>query len=190
MKRIILGLVMLLALMATAGEAMAARLVTREVGWLTTTTSGGVITQNNTTRKGFGTGFADTTWAFSLANVSIPSVALAGTSAKDSVTIGYVRFHTDSTVAVTNTLSTVSYVIEASGDGYTWAAVVTNASNAIVASGDQYFAIPLWFNSGTGNNSTGAKTSPLLTAPYLRVRFTGGSGNFFAARCQLVHWAD
>ena len=38
MKRFILGLVTLLALTATAGEAMAVRLVTREIGWLTTST--------------------------------------------------------------------------------------------------------------------------------------------------------
>ena len=188
MKRFILGLVTLLALSATAGEAMAARLVTREIGWLTTST--GTSTQNNTARKGFGTGYADTTWAFSLGNVSFPASSLAGTANKDTVTVAYVRFFTDSTVAVTNTLTTVSYVVEASGDGYTWNAVYTNASNAIVASGDQYFAIPMWFNSGTGTNATGTKTSPLLTAPYLRIRFTAGTGNFFAARCQLVHWAD
>ena len=189
MKRFILGLVMLVGLVLTVGEASAAKLVTREVGWVTNLATS-ASNPNYTARKGFGTGYADTTMPFSLSNVSIPSTALAGTANKDTVTVGYVRFFTDSTVAVTNTLSTVSYVIEASGDGYTWAAVVTNASNAIVASGDQYFAIPLWANVGTGNNATGIKTSPLLTAPYLRVRFTAGTGNFFAARCQLVHWGE
>jgi hypothetical protein len=189
MKRFILGLVMLVGIIATTGVASAAKLVTREVGWVTNLATS-ASNPNYTARKGFNGSFADTTMPFSLTNVSIPSTALAGTANKDTVTVAYVRFFTDTTVAVTNTASTLSYVIEASGDGYTWAAVVTNASNAIVASGDQYFAIPLWANLGTGNNATGTKTSPLLTAPYLRIRFTGGTGNFFAARCQLVHWAD
>ena len=187
MKRFILGLVTLLALTATAGEAMAARLVTREIGWLTTST--GVTTQNNTPRKGFNGNYADTTWAFSLNNVSVPATSLAGTANKDTVTVAYVRFFTDSTVAVTNTLSAVSYAVEASGDGYTWATVFNMNASSLVATGEQYFAIPLWFNAGSGN-SPSAKVSPLLTAPYLRVRFSGGTGNFFAARCQLVHWAD
>ena len=189
MKRFILGLVMLVGFIATTGDAMAAKLVTREIGWVTNLAAS-ASNPNYTARKGFGTGYADTTMPFSLINVSIPATSLAGTANKDTVTVAYVRVFTDSTVAVTNTLSTISYVVEASGDGYTWAAVFTNASNAIVSSGDQFFAIPMWANTGTGNNATGTKTSPLLNAPYLRIRFTAGTGNFFAARCQLVHWAD
>lgn len=188
MKRFILGILTMFALGATASDALAVKLTSREIGWWTSSAT--TINPVNTPRKGFGTGYADTTMNFSLVGVSCPPAALQGAANTDSVTIGWVRFFTDSTVAVTNTLSTVSYVIEASGDGFTWATVVNNASNAIVASGDQHFAIPLWFNSGEGNSATGVKTSPLLTAPYLRVRFTAGTGNFFAARCQLVHWTD
>ena len=189
MKRLFYPILVLAGLlMGFAGEAHAVKIKNREIGWWTSTAT--TVNPVNTPRKGFGTGYADTTFLFSLADVSCPTAALQGAANTDSVTIGWVRFFTDTTVAVTNTLSTVSYVIEASGDGNTWAAVVNNASNAIVASGDQHFAIPLWFNSGEGNSATGVKTSPLLTAPYLRVRFTAGTGNFFAARAQLLYWSD
>lgn len=132
----------------------------------------------------------DTTYAFSLNGVALPTLAQTATASKDSVTIAYVRFSTDTSVAVSNTLSSLSYVIEGSGDMVNWYAINTIASNAISASGDNAFSIPLYINVGQGWGTTGTKVSPLLSAKYLRIRFTAGTGLMYAARCELVYFAN
>jgi len=130
----------------------------------------------------------ETTMVFSSAGMQPPPTSQVSTASKDTVVLGWIRFFTDSGgVAVTNTLSSISYVIEGSSDGGTWAAIQTHASNTSVASGDQAFGwAAIWYNSTLANALT--KPSPLLLYPQLRVRITAATGNFFAARCQLLYW--
>lgn len=132
----------------------------------------------------------DTTFIFNLEGCSLPTLAQTATASKDSVTIAYLRFYSDSSVAVTNTLSTINYTWQGSGDGVTWYTIVSQANNAIITSGDCGFALPIWINVGQGWGTTGTKISTFLHAKYMRLLITGGTGNFFAARCELLYFSD
>lgn len=191
MKRLILGLVMLVALMATASVATAQKVVVKDIGWWLQDSST-ELQPASTPKRQISSGTAmDTTFAFSLVGLSLPKAALAGTANKDTVTVAYVRFFTDSSAAITNNLSAVTYRIEGSGDMLNWYTIQTQVSNAIVADSATSFIIPLWLNTGSPEDA-GGKVSPLISAPYLRIRFTAVTGNpgMRAARCQLVHLED
>jgi len=206
MKRFLGAALAALALFLTAHPVGATTLRTKDVGWLYSRASRDTIlayfpsagpgnfqvqvkrdlqslpetTATFSLVQGGGSGFA----------LVAPPFALVSTASKDTAVVGWLRIFTDSSgTAVTNTLSTISYVLEGSSDGGTWAAIFTHASNACVASGDQAFIpITLWYNASLSPGTTGGKPSPLIAYPMLRFRITAATGNFFAARCQLVYW--
>lgn len=190
MKRLILGLVMLVALMATASVATAQKVVVKDIGWWRTDSL--TAQPTSVARRQISSGTAqDTTFVFSLRGVSLPKAALAGAANKDTVTVAYVRFFTDSSAAIANNLTSVTYRIEGSGDMLNWYTVQLNASNAIVSDSATSFIIPLWLNTGSPEDA-GGKVSPLISAPYLRIRFTAvtGTPGMRAVRCQFVYLED
>lgn len=194
MKRFIyavLAMAALCALPATV-SATAVKLKSREIGWMRSSTNEqGVATvfYKKRTEIDASSTPVDTTEAFSLEGVSCPPTALQVTANTDTVTVAWVRFFVDTTVAVTSDLSVVAYKTEVSGDGVNWKETANGTvSYNGIASGDTHFSIPLWFNSGEGYGAAGTKTSPLLTAPYIRVRFISATGTLKAVRCQLVYW--
>ena len=196
MKRFLWALCALALFIGISSPASAKSLATRNIGWSAqfcnatscyispTTGTFAPIKQDKADLHVR----ADTTGSFEIPQgplgISVPPVTA---STVDTLQIGYVRFMSDSTTAVTNTLSSITFVVEGSNDGTTWSTALASQVRTPV-SGDGSFLIPIWLKT-TGTKAEGL-VNPWFAYRQYRVRVTATTGNFFAARCDLLYWTD
>lgn len=187
MKRlwVILGaLAVICALSVT--EASAQKLAKRDLAWLDQTASSWNTGRfkDRTAITNSGTGI-DTLQYFSLLGCVKPT-GNPETASLDSTMIAQLVFITDSTVAVTNDLTVVSYVTEVSNDGVNWQSVVAVTTNT-VSSGDKMWTIPLWVHTSEGFGANTIRNNPYF-ASMIRVRAIAATGNQYAVKAQLWYW--
>ena len=181
----------LVASVASVSEAVVLR--TKQVGWLDSrsTVAGGIGAhlKFRTTMTAANTTPLDTTGYFSLSGLSLPQTGGLDAANTDSVAIAYLHIACDTTAAVSNDLTVISYTIDASDDGLNWTPAVSVVTNSVVTSGDGQFNIPLWIKVAEGNGTTAVKNVPLL-AKMLRVRFAASTGTLYSANCHMYYWAE
>lgn len=187
MKRlwVILGaLAMVCALNVT--EASAMKLAKKDIGWLDlTATDVNLRVKGKTAITNSGTPL-DTTATFSVLDCALPW-SKADAANVDSTMIAQVVFVTDSSAAVTNTLTVPTYVVEGSEDGVNWQALVT--TDFTISSGAKQWGIPIWVHTGEGFGTVSVQNNPYFFRQ-LRCRITSATGNQYAVRAQLWYWTE
>ena len=177
MKRFIIGLVMLVALVATAGEAMAARLNNIPLGWRfeASGTPGYVVSVNN-----IGSGATDTTTSVSTTNWSVP-IFQQGLTASDSVVVARLIIAVDSTTATAIGATTLTVVVDGGiGGDVNWTQLASYTVSSLTAT-DKMAAIPLFVSNSKRINNLGAGNWISLP-PALRFRITANGGAVASCR--------
>ena len=186
MKRIILGLVMLVALMATAGDAMASKLVTERLRWRSQNSSN-VNTVRDTLYTVLAVGETDTSSTFSTSGWATPVAAVG-----DSVPIGWIVIAQDSSAAGTVAATSYTVNVDIGGGaetGFTSTGVVTLTDPM---AGDKTVRIPLYVNFGSARGVPGtighiAPAVRLRVAPMLPIS-VGKNPLLSASKRDVGNW--
>ena len=184
MKRFILGLVMLVGLVLTVGEASAAKLTNIPLGWRYEATglSGNVITYN-----AIGAGATDTTTAVSTSNWAL-SPFQQGLTASDSVVVARLIVAIDSTTATNfGAANTVTVTVDGGiGGDASWTQLFQYT--VLPTSTDKMLAMPLFVSNSKIVNKVG-NSNWFSLAPALRFRISG-SGAIAAARVYVQAFTE